>query len=231
MDTAGVGDGAVKPAGAGCAQMTMMTSGAHSPVVVHMSICIGLDVHLKNSVYKVKDESGTLLESGTIPTNRDEFTVVGKKYPGATVVLEACGVSEWIYDHFVDIGLNPVLSHPVNIRRLMGKKNDDIDSGFLVDAYQLGCLPLSWVPPKRIRELRQLSRRCRFLTEERIRCKNRVHAILRRKGIKIIDELTGEKASDIFAKKHRRFLINIRDPDIGTMLVFLYFIDHKRKWI
>ncbi len=196
-----------------------------------MSVCIGLDVHMKNSVYKVKDESGTLLDSGTIPTNRNEFTEIGKKYPGATVVMEACGVSEWVYDHFADIGLNPVLSHPVNIRRLLGKKNDDIDSGFLVDAYQMDCLPLSWVPPKRIRELRQLSRRCMFFTEERIRCKNRVHAVLRRKGIKVIDELTGEKASDIFVKKHRKFLRDVGDPDIGIMLDCLDFIDEKRKRI
>ena len=231
MDPAGVGVGVVKPGRAGCTQMTMMTSGSHLAPVVHMSVCIGLDVHLKSSVYKVKDKSGTLLESGAIPTTREEFTKIGKKYPGATVVMEACGVSEWIYDHFAEIGLNPVLSHPVNIRRLMGKKNDDIDSGFLVDAYQLGCLPLSWVPPKRIRDLRQLSRRCMFFTDERIRCKNRVHAVLRRKGIKVINESTGDKASDIFAKKHHKFLIDVGDPDISTMLDCLDFIDEKRKWI
>ena len=55
--------------------------------------------------------------------------------------------------------------------------------------------------------------------------------MLRRKGIKVIDELSGEKASDVFVKKHRKFLRDIGDPDIDTMLDCLDFIDEKRKWI
>jgi transposase len=134
-----------------------------------------------------------------------------------------------VYDFFAERGLHSVLCHPVNIRRILGKKSDEVDAGFLVDSYQLGCLPLSWVPPKDIRVLRQLARRCSFLSHEKARIKNRVHAILKRKGLKITDGKTGKTAYDIFAKKQRHQLLAIDDPDIPEMLDFLEFVQDKRK--
>jgi transposase len=194
-----------------------------------MEIFIGIDVHSKNSVYKAKDETWRLIDSGTIASTEEEFTRLAEKYPEATVIVEASGVSEWVYDLFKELGLKPVLCHPVNIRRVLGKKSDEIDAGFLVDSYRLGCLPLSWVPPKDIRTLRQLSRRCAFLSREKTRIKNRVHAVLKRKGLKITDERTGKIVNDIFAKKHRHLLLAIEDPDIPEMLDILDFMNGKRR--
>jgi transposase len=194
-----------------------------------MAICIGLDVHTKTSVYKAKDETGCLIDSGSIPSTHRDLTGLARKFPGATVVIEASGVSEWVYDLFADVGLKPVLCHPVNIRRILGKKNDEVDAGFLVDSYQLGCLPLSWVPPKDIRLLRQIARRCAFLSNQRARIKNRVHAILRRRGIKIKDDMTGKPVRDIFVKMHREKLLDIDDAEISEMVDFLEFVEDKRK--
>jgi transposase len=170
-----------------------------------------------------------LIDSGNISSTRGELTKLADRYPGATVVIEASGISEWVYDFIAEKGLHPVLCHPVNIRRILGKKSDEVDAGFLADSYQLGCLPLSWVPPKEIRILRQLARRCAFLSNEKARIKNRIHATLRRKGLKITDGKTGLPAYDIFAKKHRQQLLAVEDPDIPEMLDFLDFIDDKRK--
>jgi transposase len=177
----------------------------------------------------VKDENWCLIDSGTIASTPEEFTELTERYPGATVIVEASGVSEWVYDLLEELGMKPVLCHPVNIRRVLGKKSDEVDAGFLVDSYRLGCLPLSWVPPKDIRILRQLSRRCAFLSREKARVKNRVHAILKRKGLKITDERTGKAVNDIFAKKHRQRLLAIEDPDIAEMLDILDFMNAKRR--
>ena len=182
---------------------------------------IGLDVHAKNCVYKVKDENGQLIDAGAFPSTPKDATKFAKKHPGATVVIEASGLSEWVYDLFAELGLHPVLCHPLNIRRVLGKKSDEIDAGFLADSYQLGCLPKSWVPPKNIRSLRGLTRRCAFLTENKARIKNRIHASLKRKGIRIIDDKTDRQAPDIFVKKHRKKLLAVGDPDIDAMLTLL----------
>jgi transposase len=182
---------------------------------------IGLDVHAKSCVYKVNDENGSLVDSGSFPSTPRDVTELAKKYPEATVVIEASGLSEWVYDLFAELGLKPVLCHPLNIRRLLGKKSDEIDAGFLADSYQLGCLPRSWVPPKSIRVLRDLTRRCAFLTESKARIKNRIHAKLKRKGVQILDGKTGLPVPDIFAKKHRKKLLAVKDPEIDTMLTLL----------
>jgi transposase len=164
-----------------------------------MGLCIGLDAHAKTCVYVVKDDGGAVVEKGTLPSTPADLAVLPTRYPGTTVVVEASGCSEWIYDRLKDLGMDPKLVHPANIRRVLGKKNDEIDAGFLVDAYRLGCLPLSWMPPNDIRELRQLVRRCSFLSAQRT------------------------------AKKNREALLAVDDPEIPLLLDLIDAVTVKRK--
>ncbi len=37
-------------------------------------------------------------------------------------MVEASGVTEWIYDRLTDLGMEVFPAHPANIRRVLGKK-------------------------------------------------------------------------------------------------------------
>lgn len=94
-----------------------------------MAVCIGLDAHHRTCTYKAKNENGDLLDEDTIPSTRQALLNLAEQYPGATLVLEASSVHEWIYDLLTDHGMHVVPAHPLNVRRTLGKgrKNDKLD--------------------------------------------------------------------------------------------------------
>ena len=188
-----------------------------------MALCIGMDAHHRTCTYKVKDENGTLLDEDTIPSTREALLELANKYPGATLVLEASSVHEWIYDLLTEAGMHVVAAHPSNMRRLMGKgrKSDALDAGFLADMYLLGVLSTAYVPTKPIRELRQLVRRRAYLIQQRTRYTNRIHGLLKRKGVRILaedaaDEL--DEVNDILANQQRARLLRLGEPEVPVML-------------
>lgn len=196
-----------------------------------MDLCIGLDAHRKTCVYVVKDKIGTVVDSGRIPSTPVDLEALAKKYPGVEVVLEASGVSEWIYDCLVAVGSPVVLCHPMNIFRILGKKRDEVDANFLVDARRLGILPISYMPPVEFRQLRQLCRRCAFLTHEATRLKNRLHGLLNRQGLRLLENEEDDfddEVPDLFAKKHREDLLRIPDPEIPVLLELLDAVEKQR---
>jgi len=195
-----------------------------------MGLVVGLDAHAKTCVYRVKDDDGTLVGEGTFPSTPADLSILAEAYPGATVVVEASSVTEWIYDLLTDRGMSVVPVHPTNIRRVLGMKRDEVDAGFLIDAYRLGALPRSYVPPKRIRALRQLYRQAAFLTKERTRLKNRVHAILKRRGIRLLDR-DEEDVPDLFAMKHGDRLLVVGDPEIPVLLHLIDAVTEKHRFI
>lgn len=181
-----------------------------------MSVCIGLDAHARTCTYKAKNDNGDTVETKTIPSTKSALTELAETYPGATVVLEASAVHEWIYDTLTDHGINVFPAHPVNIRRTLGKKNDELDAGFLVDAYRIGALPRSYVPPPHIRQLRELARRRAFLVQQRTRYKNRIHGILKRRGVRFIDP-DGQEDTAVFTTRNRKRLEAV-GPEVVTLL-------------
>lgn len=165
-----------------------------------MSYCIGLDAHTKTCTYRVKDHDGNVVAGDTIPSTREDLDHLLCSFPGSTIVLEASSVSRWIYAHLKENKADVRLIHPVNIRRTLGRKSDELDAGFLADAFRLGALHECYVPPPDIQVLRELARSRTFLVQERTKIMNRVYAKLRGKGI------TGPTGS-AFAKKNRGWLL------------------------
>jgi transposase len=186
-----------------------------------------MDAHARTCVVKVKDESGKLLESDTLASTRSALLRLAEKYPGATVVLEASSVHQWIYETLQAAGMDVHACHPQNIRRVLGKKNDEVDAGFLVDAYRLGVLPESYVPPPEIRDRRQLGRHRAFLARETRAVKNRIHGILKRRGITLTDPDTNEETTDVFLKRNREELLKIPEYELRPLTDMLDFLDKK----
>src|SRR5438552_73209 len=192
-----------------------------------MGLCIGLDAHLRMCVYKVKDDAGKIVGADSIPSKREALIELARKYPGATVVLECSSVHEWIYDLLTAEGMDVFACHPQNIFRVLGKKNDETDAGFLVDAYRINALPRSYVPPQEIRRLRRMARHRAFLTRERTRIKNRAHSIFKRRGIKLIDPTTEEETTEVFLKRLRAQVERIDDFELPVLLDMVDGISKK----
>lgn len=192
-----------------------------------MGTYIGLDAHMRTCTYTAKNEKNETIDSGTFPSTREDLKRFAKKFPKATVVIEASSVHEWIYDCLKEHGMTMFAAHPINIQRVLGKKNDEIDSDFLVDAFRIGALPRAYVPPPDIRDLRQLARHRSFIVKERSRLKHRVMGILNRKGIRIIDPTTGEEPDSVFLLRVRKELLKIDDAEIPVLLSLIDALHEK----
>lgn len=169
--------------------------------------CAALDVHKKTvecCVRRVEDD-GTLHEAvrqfGTMTDDLLEL-VASLKAQGVThVAMESTGVF-WkpIYnvleDHF-----EVVLVNPQHVKQVPGRKTDVRDCQWLCELLQYGLLKGSFIPPRWQRELRDLTRERRQLTDEQTRVANRIHKILEDGNIKL-----GSVATDILGKSGRDML-------------------------
>ena len=186
-----------------------------------MTYCIGLDAHAKTCTYRVKDHEGNLVAGDTLPSTRQDLDHLLASYPDAAIVLEASSVSRWIYAHLKASRADVHLIHPVNIRRTLGRKSDELDAGFLADAFRLGALRECYVPPPEIQLLRELARSRTFLVQQRTKMMNRIHAKLRGRGI---DKPEGST----FAKKNRAWLLD-QDPEFRHLAGLIDHLDAAIK--
>lgn len=118
------------------------------------------------------------------------------------VVMESTG-SYWIpvfnilEDHFV-----VVLANPEEVKNRKGHKTDRKDAEHLAELLRHGHVRSSYIPPKPVRELRDLTRRRLQLTQDATRERNRVQKILEQVNVKI-----GNVLSDVFGVSGQSMLL------------------------
>jgi transposase len=78
-----------------------------------------------------------------------------------------------------------LLVNPAHFKQVPGRKTDVADCAWLAQLLEHGLLRGSLVPRAPIRELRDLTRYRKSLTEERTRAANRLHKVLQDAGIKL----------------------------------------------
>src|SRR2546425_562480 len=80
--------------------------------------------------------------------------------PGTAVALEATGNWYWIVEEIEQAGLQPRLVHPRKAKLMMGliNKTDKLDVHGLNRLQRNGTLPTVWIPPRPLRDLRELTR-------------------------------------------------------------------------
>ena len=100
-----------------------------------------------------------------------------------------------------DAGIEPILCHARCVQPIRGRKSDVADSLWLARICQFGLCQPSYVSPRQLRQLRQLSRYRRKLVAERSRTRNRVHKTLDHDGVRL-----GGALVDSFGKNGRRSL-------------------------
>lgn len=122
------------------------------------------------------------------------------------VVMEATSVYWKPYFYTLEAhGLKVWLVNARDVKNVPGRpKTDKLDAIWLAKLTERGMLRPSFVPPKPIRELRDLTRLRKTLTEERARYRQRIEKILEDACIKISDKKKG--ASDLFGASGRAIL-------------------------
>jgi transposase len=78
-----------------------------------------------------------------------------------------------------------LLVNAAHVKNVRGRKTDTKDAQWLCQPLECGLLRASFVPPKPIRELRDLTRYRKSLIHERSREANRLHKVLEDAGVKL----------------------------------------------
>jgi transposase len=151
----------------------------------------GLDVHEGSvtacvRVPKRQGGRGELIESFTTMTadllaRRDWLRGLGVTH----VAMEATGVYWKPVWYLLEDDLELLLCNPGQVKNVSGRKTDVSDAQWLCQLLEHGLLRSGFVPPKPIRELRDLTRYRKTLTKERQREANRLHNVLEDAGIKL----------------------------------------------
>jgi len=140
------------------------------------------------------------------------------------VVMEATGFYEFIYDVIESRGVDVVLAHPLKLKALTAgrAKNDRNDAEMLAELLRIDAVPTSYVPPKDVRALRELTRHRTSLVVESTTLKNKIHAELARRGTRPPTEIRSP-----FTKKHVSWLRSLRRASIDDLMDILSIIQEK----
>jgi transposase len=161
---------------------------------------IGLDVHRHYSVYTRLDEGGRILGQGKVANEAVAGIVSGLGGP-CKVVLEATGNWGYIADELQPVVDEIVLAHPLQVKAIAAAKvkTDKVDATILAHLLRTDLIPRSYLAPPHVREMRDLLRLRASLVRLRTTVKNKIHAILAKRGLSV-------PVTDLFGKKGRLWL-------------------------
>ena len=170
--------------------------------------CCGIDVHKKSVTVCVLPPVGRP-EAGVRKRNFPTFT---RDLKQLRTWLKNCKVSEiamestgqyWrpLWNVFEGHFAKLILVNPQHIKGLNGYKTDPKDAEWIAGLLEGGKLRGSWVPPREIRELRDLTRQRVHLLEDMNRAKNRIEQLCQTGNLKV-----SSVATDLFGVSGRRML-------------------------
>ncbi len=166
----------------------------------------GLDVHKKMVQAAVLDDGGQLVHSERFPATREALEQFAREHlsPQHRVALEAT-INTWA----IAAVLQPlvgevVISNPLRTRAIAEAKikTDRVDALVLAQLLRADYLPRVWQPDPATRQLRQQTTERAALVSDRVRLKNRVHAILHQR-------LIHAPVADLFGSRGRAWLAHL----------------------
>jgi len=150
---------------------------------------IGMDIHKQFTFAVVKDEQGNKLAEDKFENSEDNFSkFLEIYYPEETkIVMESTCVWEYIYEILEAMKYDVRLANPVRTRAIAEAriKTDSVDASTLADLLRANLVAESYIPPKEIRRLREITRERRTFVKQTTQIKNKIHAILIKRGVKI----------------------------------------------
>jgi transposase len=168
--------------------------------------CCGIDVHKK--MIKVCLAKGPLdkppeFEIKTFSTTTSDLLRLKawlKQNKVERVAMESTGVYWKPIFNIIEDEFPIVLANPQHLRKIPGKKSDVSDCQWIASLLRCNLVPGSFIPPRPIRELRDLNRTRRKLVGVMASEKNRLQKILEDANIKltsVVSEVGGVSSMNI----------------------------------
>lgn len=159
---------------------------------------IGMDIHKQFTVAVAKDKEGNPLAEEKFDNHKCNFKKFLKEFnPKETkIVIESCSIWEYIYDLLDDMKYQVKLANPTKTRAIAEAriKTDHVDADTLCDLLRANLIAESYIPPKEIRNLRNIMRQRKAIVKGRTQIKNKIHAVLLMNGIKLPYKTLGKTA-------------------------------------
>jgi transposase len=158
--------------------------------------CAGLDVHKKTVVACVRrlGPGGAVhQEVRTFGTMTAHLLALSDwlVHEGVThVAMESTGVYGKPIFNLLEGAFQVVLVNPQHLKRVPRRKTDVKDCAWIAQLLQCGLLQPSFIPPRPIRELRELTRQRVQLVAEKTAAANRIHKALEGATIKLASVAT-----------------------------------------
>ena len=176
----------------------------------------GLDVHHKTIQCAVRcQESGKLFAQsrsfGTMTCQLRALADYLESHGVTHVALESTGVLWKPIWNILEGRFTLILVNPRHLKKVPGRKTDVSDAQWIAQLLQCGLLKGSFVPPRTIRNLRDLTRHRAQLTTEHTRVANRIHKLLEDANIKL-----GAVATNILGVSGRAMLKALLDGETDT---------------
>ena len=150
---------------------------------------VGLDYHQNSIQVCIMNQQGHIrLNQRCQPDLASLLAVLGQAGPVRKIALEACEGAADLGEALAQAGPWSVeLAHPLYVARIKGSpdKSDWTDAKLLADLSRVGYLPRVWLPPKRLRQWRQLMEHRHRLADDRRALKLRVGSVLRSERVKV----------------------------------------------
>jgi len=158
--------------------------------------CAGMDVHEKKvdvCIVHGPLDKPPIFEIRTFSTMTSDLEVLKlwlKKYAVTTIAMESTGVYWKPIFNIMEDEFDVVLANPQHIKALRMNKTDIKDCKRIANLLRYGLVPRSFIPPREIRELRDLNRTRRKLVGIMASEKNRVVKVLEDANIKLSSVVT-----------------------------------------
>ena len=191
----------------------------------------GLDVHLKSIQCAVRcgQESGLLTQVRSFGTMTKDLRALADYLQalGVThVAMEATGVLWKPVWNILEGRFTLLLVNPRHLKKVPGRKTDVSDAEWIAQLLACGLLRGSFVPPREVRDLRDLTRHRAQLAAEHTRVANRIHKLLEDTNIKL-----GAVASDVLGKSGRAMLRALLNGQQDTEMIAELALGRLRKKI
>jgi transposase len=193
-------------------------------------ITLGIDCHKKYSQVAVLNAQGKFLMDARLSNNKEQFAQLIDGLDGPFQAVIETGYT-WgvMYDLLSDLGVDVTVAHALKVKAIASAKikTDKIDARVLADLLKAELIPEVYIPPKDIRQQKDLLRQRCWLVKSKTALKNRIHQILTRNHV----EESG--FSDLFGVGGRKFLdsLTLNGPDQNILRQNLELYDFINEQI
>jgi len=187
--------------------------------VLHTSCC-GIDVYQKSvsACVLIADRRGKLTsEVREFATTTHELLAMADwlaEHKVTHVAMESTGVYWKPVFNLLDGQVEVVLANAAHLKNVPGRKTDTADCVWIATLLRHGLIKASFVPPRPIRELRDLTRSRTTLMRERGAVVNRIQKVLEDANIKLASVVT-----DILGVSGRAMLKRICEGEVDATVL------------